>query len=386
MGAAACVLALAAPGCGDTADGLTVRGEDPTNLPLAGLTDDEQARFDRGDVLFEQEFRPVQGLGPVYIRAACVRCHVDDARGPGAVERVVFVEADGFTPRADQSGFPFGPALRPQFVAPATQGVVSMLGPETPGVLRSVRVGPAVFGRGWMEAITDAAIEAGAAAQAQAGGVVRGRVARTSDGRIGRFGLKARVATLEDFSADAFRNDMGLTSPTQPTEPANPDGLTDDARPGLDLPQSAVDDVAFYVAALAIPRRTALSPTTAALFARVGCADCHTPALATGPRTRFAQMAATTAPVYSDMLLHDMGTALADGVPEGNAGPRDWRTAPLMGLRHFRSYLHDGRARTLDDAVTMHRGEGSEANPSVDAYLRLSATARAALLEFLGRL
>jgi CxxC motif-containing protein (DUF1111 family) len=381
-------VALGVGACGDGGDGgggLTVVREDRPDLPLAGLTAAERGRFDVGDALFDREFRPSQGLGPVYIRAACSRCHVDDGRGPGAVERAIRVSGDGFTPLDDQGPFRAGPVLRPQFVAPATRGVTAPWSVPAEGVLRSARIGPAVFGRGWFEAVPDAVIEAGARAQAE-GGVLRGRVNRDATGRVGRFGLKARVATLEDFAADAFRNDMGLTSRWQPTEVPNEDGLDDDARPGLDLDDDTVRETAFYVSALAIPRRAGLSAEGAMRFAEAGCAGCHTPTLATGPAAPFAGMANTVAPLYSDLLVHDMGVGLADGTREGLAGPRDWRTAPLMGLRFFRTFLHDGRARSVEEAIVMHRQEGSEANASVAAFEALSAEARAQLLGFVSRL
>lgn len=379
--------ALLAVGCGaepDAAPTWRLVREDPTDLPLRGLTDAEQEVFDRGDVLFEREYRRSQGLGPVFIRASCGSCHAKDARGPGFVERAVVVEDDGVTPTRDQSLMPYGAVLRPFFVEPATRGI------DAPGegagrVLRSLRAGPAVFGRGWMEAIDETEITRVADEQARQGRV-RGRVPRLADGRLGRFGLKARVVSLEEFTADAFRGDMGLTSPLYPEEVANPDGLTDDARPGVDLDMTTVTDVGAYVQALAIPRREGLTVAGRALFDQAGCADCHVPSLRTRADASPAVMRATSAEVYTDMLLHDMGRALADGVAEGAASPREWRTAPLMGLRHFRSYLHDGRARSLDEAVRMHAGEGSDANTSVRAFEALSDAERARLLDYVGRL
>lgn len=358
--------------------------EDPTDLPLRGLTDAEQEVFDRGDVLFEREYRASQGLGPVFIRASCASCHAGDGRGPGFVERVVAVEDDGVTPARDQSLMPFGAVLRPYFVEPATRGI------DAPGegmgrILRTRRAGSAVFGRGWMEAIDEAEIVRVAGEQARAGRV-HGRVPRLADGRLGRFGLKARVVTLEEFAADAFRGDMGLTSPLYPEEVPNPDGLRDDARPGVDLAMTSVTDVGLYLRALAIPRREGLTAAGRAVFERSGCADCHVPSLRTRADAAPGVLRATDAAVYTDMLLHDMGRELSDASAEGAAGPREWRTAPLLGLRHFRSYLHDGRAGSLDAAVRMHAGEGSDANASVRVFEALPDSERALLLDYIGRL
>jgi CxxC motif-containing protein (DUF1111 family) len=384
--ALALAAALAATGCGggDGPAPLRLVLDDPTDAPMRGLSADEQAGFDRGDALFARQYLPTQGLGPVFVRASCASCHAADGRGPGFVERAIAVGADGYTPAPDQSVMPFGPVVRPYFVAPATRGVEAPA-EGTPGLLRSVRVGPAVFGRGWIEAVDESEPARVAAAQGLAGRV-HGRVPRLADGRLGRFGLKARIATLEEFAADAFRGDMGLTSPLAPTEVANAEGLADDQRPGVDLDQASVGDVGAYLRALALPRREGIDPRGRALFERARCSDCHVPALRTRADARPAVLASTEAEIYSDLLLHDMGAGLADGVAEGAAGPRDWRTAPLIGLRFFRSMLHDGRARSLEEAVRMHRGDESEANGSVDAFEALPAADRAALLDFVGRL
>ncbi len=385
--ATAVALLAALSGCGEApgpATPLRVVREDPTDVPMRGLSPDEQSGFDRGDVFFARQYLPSQGLGPLYVRASCASCHASDSRGPGFVERAIAVGRDGYTPAPDQSLMPFGPVVRPYFVPPATRGLDAPPD-ETPGLLRSLRLGPAVFGRGWIEAIDDSELLRLADEEARAGRV-HGRVPRLADGRIGRFGLKSRVATLEEFAADAYRGDMGLTSPLFPAEVPNADGLTDDQRPGVDLDLQTVRDVGAYLRALAMPRREGLDARGRDLFERSRCADCHAPSLRTRADARPAPLASTDAAIYSDLLLHDMGASLADGSVEGAAGPRDWRTAPLMGLRFFRSFLHDGRARSIEEAVRMHRGEGSEANASVDAFEALAASDRAALLDHVGRL
>ena len=141
-----------ATGCGD-APGLTVVKEDPSDLPLSGLSDDDRQRFDDGDTLFELPFRAGMGLGPLYIRSSCAACHADDARGPGAVTKM----ASGEPPVA----LPYGHTVRPQMAAGATTAIVA-----PPGAVTSLRVGPAVFGRGYIEAIADSEIERVEAEQA----------------------------------------------------------------------------------------------------------------------------------------------------------------------------------------------------------------------------
>lgn len=362
---------------------------DPVDLPLASLSPSELERFRRGDALFDHTFRATEGLGPVYIRDHCSSCHANGLRGPGTVVRMAVVDTDGVTPLADQStALPNGSAWRPQFVPPATQGVIPPMNYSGPGTLRTTtRFAPMVLGRGWMEAIDESAIVALAAQQAASGGAVRGVVPRLADGRLGRFGLKARVATLDDFAADAFRGDMGLTSPIFPMEVPNPDRLMDDAVAGVDLTMAQIQDVGFYTRTIEIPRRSGVEGHAgAALFAQVQCSSCHVPSMPTRSDFSIAAMAGTQAQVFTDMLLHDMGVGLADGIAEAGATSRQWRTAPFIGLRFEEAYMHDGRATTLDDAIRAHRGEGSEANNSVQLYLALSDAQRASLLDYLSRL
>src|SRR4030095_2977307 len=133
-----------------------------------------------------------------------------------------------------------------------------------------------------------------------------------------------------DFTGDALQGDMGITSPLRPNELPNPDGLTDDAKAGIDVPLESVQQRADYMGMIAIPRRESLPQRGAALFAQAKCDACHVPALKTRADYPIAALAGIDAPVFTDFLLHDMGDALADGVsgPDGEAGPRDWRSAP----------------------------------------------------------
>ncbi|MBL8678159.1 MAG: hypothetical protein JNK05_03295 [Myxococcales bacterium] len=356
----------------------TVR-EDRTDLPVPSLTPEQLTRFRRGDELFERPFRASQGLGPVYVRSACASCHEGDGRGPGAVERMVVLTPEGAIARDQHTLLPYGSVARPEFVAPATRGV---LAPDDPSVFRSLRVGPAVFGRGYIEAVDERELERVAREQSQRAGPVRGRVPRLGDGRVGRFGVKARIATLREFVADALRGDMGLTSSVFATEVTNPEGITDDQRVGIDVDDEQLDALALYVAAIDLPRREAPSPIGASLFERARCADCHTPSLATRTDYPLAALAGRAANLYTDLLLHDMGDALADHVAEGAAGGRDWRTAPLIGLRFHRSLMHDGHARTVAEAISAHEGARSEANESVAAYRALSADEQRSLERF----
>lgn len=361
--------------------------------PLRGADSKTLSRFNEGDALFELPMRPADGLGPLYIRSACVACHESDVRGPGLVEKMSVVEADGVTAAADQSALAYGHTVRPFVTAGATTPI---LPPEVDGVKVSVRVGPPVIGRGYMEAVLDSEIERLEAEQAKRKDGIHGRIHRVTyqseankdnpfgahekgeTGIIGRFGLKARVATLDDFTADAFQGDMGMTSPMRPVEPLNPDGLTDDDKPGVDLPLESVNVVAFYMRVLEIPRREA-DADGAALFEEARCGVCHTAALETRADYPIALLAGKTVAVYTDFLLHDMGAALADGLIDGDARGNEWRTAPLIGLRHSPTYMHDGRATTVEEAILDHGGESADSRERFEA---LAGGDREALVRF----
>jgi CxxC motif-containing protein (DUF1111 family) len=368
---------------------------DAPGLPVEGISDEWAARFRSGDALFELPHREADGLGPLYIRQSCAACHTDDVRGPGFVEKMAVVEADGVTPAADQSELAYGHTVRPYTAAGATTPIAP---PDGSDVLVTRRVGPPVIGRGYIEAIRDDEIERVEAEQAQRTDAIHGRINRVTyvsqansdatffsfmpgqEGLIGRFGLKARQPSLDDFTADAFQGDMGLTSPMRPDEPPNPDGLTDDAAPGLDIPIDDVNDIADYMRLLAIPPRATPDPKAVALFSQSKCDVCHVPSMRTRADYPIAELADIDAAVYTDLLLHDLGDDLADGLAvEGVATSRDWRTAPLIGLRFNRTLMHDGRAKTIHEAVAAHGGEATE---SRDTYLGLSDEDRALLDTF----
>jgi CxxC motif-containing protein (DUF1111 family) len=209
---------------------------------------------------------------------------------------------------------------------------------------------------------------------------------RKGDRVVGRFGVKARVGYLDDFAADAFQGDLGLTSPLRPVEPSNPDGLTDDLKPGVDVDAPSLAFVADYLRLLRLPARRARNGPGAQAFEKATCDVCHVPALRTRSDVPVPPLAGVDVPLYTDVLLHDLGPSFSDGLVEGDASPTEFKTPPLVGLRFFRSFLHDGRAATLDDAIRLHGGEGSEARASVDAYRALPDAEREALLDFLSSL
>jgi CxxC motif-containing protein (DUF1111 family) len=373
---------------------LTLVAEDPSDSPFADLPKELEERFNQGDSAFELHHREATGLGPLYIKSSCGACHADDARGPGLVVRMV--RMNGQLPHEDQSTLPWGTAERPLMAAGAS---LPILAPNDAEHRISQRQPPGVFGRGYMEAIPAEQIHAEARRQAEAGRV-SGRVNtlcwafpyssdRLPEGTegncqvIGRFGLKAREASLDAFTADAYRGDMSITSEYLPEELPNPEGLTDDLLPGRDLPRESIELVADYMRLLDIPDRGTPDSAAERLFGDLGCAECHTTSYSTAPDWSLEPLAGRPAPIYSDLLLHDMGAAFSDGIQDAQASPSEWRTAPLMGLRFFRTYLHDGRASTLDEAIIMHAEPDSEAHFSGELYSNASPEERARLLSWL---
>ena len=370
------------------------------DVPISKVSTDWVARFNDGDKLFQIVLRDADGLGPLYTRQFCGACHDDGdgLRGPGVAQKMAVVDADGLTPSADQSELGFGPTVHPHVTAGATTPIVP---PSDPNVRLTNRLGPSALGRGYLEAVEDSEIQRVAALQAARGDAIAGTVNlvtydsqpnpdptfnahRPGDLVIGRFGLKARIATLDEFVADALQNDMGITSPLRPTEFPNPDGLTDDDKPGVDATADDVNLRADYVRLIAIPWRAPADPHAQVLFDQAQCSACHVPALRTRADYPIPQLAGIDAPVYTDILLHDMGDGLSDSLAgtDGLATPRMWRTAPLIGMRFAREFLHDGRAATVRDAILAHDGNGSEAHDSVQIFNTLSDADQQALLGF----
>lgn len=383
-------------------DGLEVVRADPSDLSFTGLSRDWNDRFVSGDTLFEIPFRETQGLGPLFIRQSCDSCHADDGRGPGTVRKMVLVDTDGRTPVADQSALGFGHTVRPQRAAGATRAIT--VPEDRSDVFVTKREPPAVFGRGYLEAVLDSEILRIEAEQAERGGPVSGRVNwvtyqsepnpdtrfhahQPGERVIGRFGLKARIATLDEFAADAFQGDMGITSDLRPRELPNPSS-EDDEVPGIDLDAESVNIVADYMRLLRIPRRSddTESRQGQRLFETTGCADCHVPTLRTRDDYPIEAIAGIDAPIYTDLLLHDMGPEYSDGLHDGDATGSEWRTPPLLGLRHMQRYMHDGRAETIDQAIELHAGRESEAAYATERYLALPGADRAALLKFVSAL
>jgi CxxC motif-containing protein (DUF1111 family) len=268
----------------------------------------------------------------------------------------------------------------------------------------SFRIPTPVFGVGLMESISDATILTNMAANAadKQAFRIRGTPNRNgNDGTITKFGWKAQNATALLFAGEAYNVEMGVSNEIFAVERANPgetlpaaclfNATPEDATGGGD--NTGISDVqqfAAFMQGLAPPTTSATVPggaasiaNGAALFSNtVKCALCHTPTLTASPSS-FTNGSATAVNLFSDLLLHNMGDELADGVSQGLAGPSQFRTAPLWGLGQRIFFLHDGRATDLVQVIRQHGDSESEARVSVEQYHRLSASDKQDLLNFL---
>lgn len=400
-GAVAVVLASMIVGC----DALTTRAPDPGDVldgPLPGLTEEELAAFIRGDEGFGRPFSPSEGLGPIFNNVSCASCHSGDGRGRPENGFIRFSRGDDLVPHLG------GPQLQDKAIA----GAVPERLPE--GVQTSFRLPPPVFGVGLIEAIPESVILALADPGDADGDGISGRpnyvvpddfVPTDEPGgfvadeefpegvpQLGRFGRKASVSSLLLQVAKAYHEDIGITNDFLPIENKNPlaSRATEaaDRVPDPELPAEELRAVLAYIRLLAPPAPGEMTPRREegeALFASIDCASCHVPELRTGPSTS-AALSNQPVRLFSDLLLHDMGEGLADHRPDGDATGREWKTAPLWGLRVMRDFLngdafllHDGRARSVEEAILLH---GGEAERSRDAFAGLTPEARAALLAY----
>jgi len=361
--------------------------------PLPGLTAGELALFEAGKAAFQETETVEKGLGPVFNEASCVACHLGPAPGGGTGRFETRFgrrnDSGAFDPLATEGG-----SLLQDHAIGAVPGFTFL--PETvPGdanVVAKRRTIP-LFGLGLVDVTPDDELREIAALQSRLAPDVAGTLAIVPDlfsgkPRVGKFGWKNQNPTLLQFSADAYLNEMGFTSPKFPDESC-PQGrceqLVYNPRPDLNDPDGAdVQAFADFMSFLAPPPR--MPPTRESLiggtvFLAIGCAVCHVPVLVTGPSAVRALNRVAYHP-FSDFLLHDMGS-LGDGIAQGAAGPRQMRTAPLWGMRAAPSLLHDGRATTPLQAVLAHDGQGRRAR---DRFASLDAKARNALLAFLATL
>jgi len=394
--------------------------------PLAGLTAAELAFFDAGKTEFEEADGTDEGLGPTMNLDSCAGCHAQPATGgtsPFTNPQVAFANANGATNRIPPFIQADGPVREARFVRNpdgtrdgGVHALFTIAGrADAPGcaleqpdfdaqlALGNVifRIPTPVFGAGLIEQIPDRVILANQASNAILKGAlgISGRTNRNgNDGTIARFGWKAQNKSLLLFSGEAYNVEMGITNELFQTERDEtaacqftrvPNNVTNvDAAAPLEA-ISAIERFAFFQRFLAAPTPSPETPGGAtsiasgrSLFVYVGCALCHTPALHTG-RSSVAALRRSQVNLYSDLLLHDMGVGLADGVSQGQAGPREFRTAPLWGLGKRIFLLHDGRTSDLAVAIQAHRSFASEANAVVRNFNYLWESQKQDIFNFL---
>ena len=362
--------------------------------PLPGITPVEFDEFRLGLDDFLEVETAEEGLGPAFNGTSCAACH--SAPAVGGMSAIAEVRVGKRpAPGVFESFAPDGESLMHLFSLPS-HGCQPVIPAEANLIVRRIPI--PVFGAGLVEAIPDDTILALADPDDRNGDGVSGRAAviedrGTGDRRVGRFGWKAQHATLIAFSADAYRNEMGITN----------DLFRDELALGIDaarmrvcdpIPEPedvadpltrrrGIDNFASFMRFLAPVERAAGDDVTREgerVFAAIGCTACHVPTLETGSH-RNALFDRRRVALFSDLLLHDVGTG--DGIRQGAADPDEIRTPALWGLRHRRPLLHDGSAATLSDAVLRHAGEAARARVGFE---RLGDDERTALLRFLSSL
>lgn len=390
------------------------------------------------------------GLGPLFNTNSCQSCHIKDGRGhapsdpsDGAVSMLVrlSVPAKGEEKRGlveVESGLP-EPVYGGQFQDFAVPGVAAegrisvswketfvdlgtgervslrtpqvaltnlQYGPMQADVMTSVRIAPPMIGLGLLEAITEADILLAADENDQNADGISGKANQVWDVqqqrlRLGRFGWKAGQPSLMQQNAAAFNGDLGLTSqyfindhctPAQKSCLSAPNG-NDEPENTYEVSNNILQFVEFYTRNLAVPaRRNVASPEVSlgeSVFHRSGCASCHKPSFTTAVLPEQPEQSGQVIWPYTDMLLHDMGPALADNRPEFKADGQEWRTPPLWGIGLAEAvsseagFLHDGRARKVLEAILWHGGEAEQAKQQV---IRLPQKDRLALLSFVNSL
>lgn len=374
--------------------------EDVLAGPVENLTPSQLGNHIRGDEEFARVFGAADGLGPIFVAASCESCHAGDGKGHPSTTLTRFGKYNNidWDPMVDHGG--------PQLQHLSISGYPSEeIPPGTSGITRLVA--PAVTGLGYLEAVEDATILSLADQDDADGDGISGvpnyvyppsyfqpkaHHIPLNGKYIGRFGKKAAAIDLLEQTANAYLNDIGITSDFLIQDLFNPKAgsHTGDNVPDPEVPASTVHNVAFYMRTLKIPqqRNTNDQKVIAGkqIFTNIGCGKCHTPTLKTGT-SDIAALSNQIIHPYTDLLLHDMGTELDDNYTEGSALTSEWRTPALWGIgltKHSQGgleyYLHDGRARSLIEAIRYHGGEAARSREYFNA---LSESEKEALIKFL---
>ncbi len=410
----------------------------------SGLTKEEGGQFGVGNSFFRSNWTTApasasarDGLGPVFVATSCAACHPHDGRatapsGPDELPTGVLfrISMPGEGPHGEPVQHPeYGDQLQVRAIAGVRPEALARVEWEKrsgtfadglafdlrlpkvtfsdffhgdlAGAMVSPRIGMQIPGLGLLEAVPEGTILAFADENDRDGDSISGRPnyvhnTRTGQLALGRFGWKANQPNLEQQAAAAMNGDLGITTSLFPNQnltgfsAAFYQNLPNGGSPEFDDANLAA--MVTYLRGLAVPApRDPLNGDVLAgkaLFKSIGCGGCHRPSMYTGAHSVAAVANQKIFP-YTDLLLHDMGPALADGRPDFKATGSEWRTPPLWGIGMVKvvskatHFLHDGRARTLEEAILWH---GGEAASSSQAYKKLPATERKKLLTFLENL
>jgi CxxC motif-containing protein (DUF1111 family) len=404
---------------------------------IDGMKSSDEHVHELGDGAFEQTFvtapAPVNsGLGPVFNNVSCVSCHHNDGKGtptlgfttssmllrisiPGTDAHGGPVAAPGFGLQLqDQSIFGKQPEVHininyadksvtyPDGSAVVLRNPVYTITdsymPLPAGYMLSARMAPPVFGAGLLENIPENTILSFADENDKNGDGISGKAnyvynPYTQKTELGRFGLKANNPNILLQVAGAYNQDMGISNYVFKDESSKGQSQTDGLADDPELPDSLLNAVVFYVRTLAVPARRNITDADVKsgeqIFNQINCSGCHKPIVQTGNDVNLPYLSNQRIHPYTDLLLHDMGDDLADNRPDFHATGKEWRTAPLWGIGLFQKtngipyYLHDGRARTIEEAILWH---GGEAEQSKQQFMQLNKTDRDKLIRFLNSL
>jgi CxxC motif-containing protein (DUF1111 family) len=360
--------------------------------PMAGLPAALLDRFNDGKAEFESVETVEEGVGPVFNDVSCANCHTAAAIGGGSTileTRFGTTGADGLFDPLSQFG---GSLIQKQGIgASASCEYLAELVPPEATITAQRRTTP-LFGLGLVDAVPDATFYAISEEESHHPDGIAGLVSvvtklSTGQPAVGKLGWKCQVPSLFQFSGDAYVNEMGITNPEFPNEncpQGDCDSLSCNPFPDVNDDGTGVEEFTDFMTFLAPPPRgqiTAQAALGELVFRGIGCAGCHRPDLKTGANP-IAALNKVRFHAYSDFLLHDMGD-LGDGITQNLATGKLMRTAPLWGLRKITTYLHDGRATTLDAAILAHDGQAKRAR---NRYAGLPAYLKTWLAAFLNSL
>lgn len=361
---------------------------------LRDLSGSDKVAFGNGFNAFLSKEDKADGLGPVFNGESCSECHVQGAIGGAGndliLTRVTRIGAfrNGKYSDLEDLGGPVLQARSLKEFEPNYPHSGEVVPPAAQFV--SHRITTPLFGAGLIEAIPDSTILARTALKLPDGvaGIANVELnPETNKVEVGRFGWKSQHSSLSVFAGDAYLNEMGVTTPLFPHEnlPQGHPLLDGDDVAGDPEDSEDAELFAAFMRFLAPPSRSVLSKNGKlgeVLFSQFGCANCHVPTMNTGPNVNPA-LSNQAVNLYSDLLVHRMGSQLADGIIQGKATGDMFRTAPLWGLSKRRFFLHDGRATSFEQAVFAHGGEAEKAK---QRFLSARPIDRSNLIEFLSAL